>query len=483
MAADIETSERFRGKTDIEHAVSTTPIPGLYVVDRKTRFDPRGYFQEIWQQEVQEQLGLPELYPIQFNCSVNEPIGTLRGIHVEPWDKFVGCVQGEIFVAFVDLREGETFGTSYTQVLTPGQSIFVPRGVGNSYLTLTDNVIYNYLVNRHWRQGYEYPALRYNDPEVGIKWPLPCPEDRLIISDKDKLKNPFLRDVIPMKPRPYLIFGSGGQLGSALVSDMDNIIPRSSADTDISSAIAVDDIDMSQIAAIVNAGAYTKVDDAESNGAKAWAVNATGPSNIVRSAQKFHIPVVHISTDYVFDGGLDRPYLETDNPNPQGVYAASKLAGDLAVLAYRKGYVLRTPWLTGPDATRPNFVDIMISRALAGAETKVVHDERGRLTFTSTVVDAIKHLLSNNIEPGLYNLSSEGPVTTRAELAAEIFRLVGANISLVVPVSTVEYYGDRPHAPRPRNGSVDNTKIIETGFTPPNWQDELAKYVSLKLAN
>lgn len=480
MAASAELDTRFREKTSTPHEVMPTNIPGLVVLTRKTIFDDRGAFQEAWQKEAQEALGLPELDPVQLNISRNDRRGVLRGIHVEPWDKYIGTIEGNIFVAFVDLREGDTFGKVHTQTLTPGQSVFVPRGVGNSYLTLEDGVIYGYLVNRHWQSGLPYLALRYNDPVLGIDWPVP--EDQLLLSEKDKV-NPLLADIAPMKPRQNIIFGAGGQLGKTLTRAFPDAIAMTSSDTDISSPAAIDAIDLSQIDTIVNAAAYTKVDNAESDGARAWAVNGTGPANIVRAAQKFNVPVVHISTDYVFDGQKDVPYLETDAPNPQGVYAASKLAGDLAVLSYQNGYVLRTPWLTGHDASRPNFVDSIVSRALAGQVTKVVHDERGRLTFTSTVVEAIRHILSNNIEPGLYNLSSEGPVTTRAELATEIFRLVGADTSLVIPVSTEEYYADRPHAARPTNGTVDNSKIISTGFMPPNWEDELAKYVSLKVAN
>ena len=116
-------------------AVTETPIPGLVVFDLPVHGDARGWFKENWQREKMTALGLPDFGPVQNNISFNDAVGTTRGIHAEPWDKWVSVATGRIFGAWVDLREGPTFGAVYTTELDPSKAIFVPRGVGNSYQT------------------------------------------------------------------------------------------------------------------------------------------------------------------------------------------------------------------------------------------------------------------------------------------------------------------------------------------------------------
>ena len=126
--------------------VTETPIPGLVVVDLPVHGDARGWFKENWQREKMTGLGLPDFGPVQNNISFNDAVGTTRGIHAEPWDKWVSVATGRIFGAWVDLREGPTFGAVYTTELDPSKGIFVPRGVGNSYQTLEPDTAYTYLV-------------------------------------------------------------------------------------------------------------------------------------------------------------------------------------------------------------------------------------------------------------------------------------------------------------------------------------------------
>ena len=127
-----------------------TPIPGVVVYDLPVHGDNRGWFKENWQREKMVALGLPDFGPVQNNISFNEKAGTTRGIHAEPWDKFVSVATGRIFGAWVDLREGPTFGAVFTAEMDPSQAIFVPRGVGNAFQTLEDDTAYTYLVNDHW---------------------------------------------------------------------------------------------------------------------------------------------------------------------------------------------------------------------------------------------------------------------------------------------------------------------------------------------
>ena len=197
-------------------SLETTPIPGLVVVRLDRRDDARGCFKENWQREKMIGVGLPDFGPVQNNVSFNSDRGVTRGIHTEPWDKFVSLATGRIFGAWVDMREGESFGATFTLEMDTSVAVFVPRGVGNSYQTLEDATAYTYLVNEHWRPGITYPALALDDPTVAIAWPIPLAE--AIISDKDQ-HNPTLDPTTAIAPKKTLIIGALGQLGRALQVD------------------------------------------------------------------------------------------------------------------------------------------------------------------------------------------------------------------------------------------------------------------------
>src|SRR3954470_21190345 len=158
-----------------DHAKSLTAtpttIPGLVLVELPVPGDNRGWFKENWQREKMVALGLPDFGPVQNNISFNDAVGTTRGIHAEPWDKYVSVATGRIFGAWVDLREGPTFGAVFTTELDPSRAIFVPRGVGNSYPTPPRDTAYAYLVNGHWSPDAAYTFLNLADETVSIPWP------------------------------------------------------------------------------------------------------------------------------------------------------------------------------------------------------------------------------------------------------------------------------------------------------------------------
>ena len=175
-------------------AARETSIPGLLLVDLPVHGDNRGWFKENWQREKMSAIGVPDFGPVQNNVSFNDTVGTTRGIHAEPWDKFISVAFGSVFGAWVDLRPGESFGRVVTAELNASTAIFVPSGVGNSYQTLEPNTAYTYLVNAHWSAAAmdEYVFLNLADPEVAIDWPVPLDEAEL--SEKDK-QHPMLEDL------------------------------------------------------------------------------------------------------------------------------------------------------------------------------------------------------------------------------------------------------------------------------------------------
>jgi len=176
-------------------AARATPIPGLTVVDIPVHGDNRGWFKENWQREKLLVLGLPDLGPVQNNISFNRNAGTTRGIHAEPWDKFISVATGRVFGAWVDLRAGDGFGTVFTAEIDPATAILVPRGVGNAFQTLEPDTAYTYLVNDHWTPDAEYTFLNLADETVAVQWPIPLQDAEL--SDKDR-QHPRLADVTPI---------------------------------------------------------------------------------------------------------------------------------------------------------------------------------------------------------------------------------------------------------------------------------------------
>lgn len=457
-----------------------TPIPGLVVLDLPVHGDARGWFKENWQRDKMTSAGvdLPDFGPVQNNISFNDAVGTTRGIHAEPWDKFVSVATGRIFGAWVDLREGDSFGAVYTAEIDPSRAIFVPRGVGNSYQTLEPNTAYTYLVNDHWSADATYTFLNLADETVAVEWPIPLSE--VEISEKDK-NHPRLADVIPMPPKKILVTGAGGQLGRALREEFGQhpwIEYATRDDLDLTSP----DLDHARrwrdYSVIINAAGYTRVDAAESpdGRAEAWAGNTGAVAALSRIATVHGVTLVHVSSDYVFDGTKDGAYTEEDPVSPLGVYAQTKAAGDAAASTTARHYVVRTSWVIGDGG---NFVRTMASLAERGVDPRVVDDQVGRLTFTVDIASAIRHLIRVGAPSGVYNVTGSGDAATWCDVAREVFRLTGHDPDRVTGISTQEYFATAtaPVSPRPRNSVLDLTRVQAQGVKTPDWLTSLETYL------
>jgi dTDP-4-dehydrorhamnose reductase/dTDP-4-dehydrorhamnose 3,5-epimerase len=468
-------------------SLETTPIPGLVVVRLDRRDDARGFFKENWQREKMLAIGLPDFGPVQNNVSYNADRGVTRGIHTEPWDKFVSLATGRIFGAWVDMREGDSFGATFTLDMDTSVAVFVPRGVGNSYQVLEDATAYTYLVNAHWRPGISYPALALDDSTVAIDWPIPLSE--AIISEKDQ-NNPALDPATAIPPKKTLIVGALGQLGRALhgaypdADRVDLFEGEGVAPLDLTDAEAVAAWPWHEYAVVLNAAAYTAVDAAETTEGRvtAWAANATGPATLARLAREHRFTLVHVSSEYVFDGTapLDPGHTEDEPLSPLGVYAQSKAAGDLAVGLAPRHYLLRTSWVIGEGK---NFVRTMQSLAEKGVSPSVVDDQVGRLTFTGELVRAIRHLLDSDAEFGTYNVSNGGPAMSWREIAQAVFERSGRSADDVSGTSTAAYAEGvlaqgNPFAPRPLNSALSLAKLRATGFEPEDAMAALDRYLA-----
>lgn len=231
-------------------------------------------------------------------------------------------------------------------------------------------------------------------------------------------------------------------------------------------------------AAVINCAAYTAVDKAEYDVVAAFAVNAMGPALLAEATRKAQVPLLHVSTDYVFDGGLDRPYDESDAVGPLGVYGSSKLAGELAVrFGNPRSVVLRTAWVL--SANRSNFLKTMLRLAGESTELRVVSDQIGCPTSAADIASALRvialRMMSDRAAPtGIYHFVNAGEASW-AGVASEIMSLSrerGAGFARVLPISTAQY---PTWAKRPANSRLDTAKLRrDYGVAPRSWREAVS---------
>jgi dTDP-4-dehydrorhamnose reductase len=277
------------------------------------------------------------------------------------------------------------------------------------------------------------------------------------------------------------IVGVNGQLGRALAAKYPGAKSSDIGELDITDKRSVNNFNWQGIKYIFNAAAYTNVDGAESKGGRvsAWKVNAQAVANLVNVCLKNDITLIHISTDYVFDGTKES-HLEDEPLSPLGVYGQTKAAGDLIVSLLPKHYILRTSWVIGDGN---NFVRTMLGLGKKGISPKVVSDQIGRLTFTQELVKAIDHLVQNQPEYGLYNVSNDGQPASWADITRCIFEFAGNDLE-VNDTTTDEYYkGKTEISPRPHNSVLSLDKIQGIGFSSTDWKSALKDYISKELSS
>jgi dTDP-4-dehydrorhamnose reductase len=279
-----------------------------------------------------------------------------------------------------------------------------------------------------------------------------------------------------MDQKSILIIGANGQLGKALQIKYPDAQKSDLQTLDISNAEQVASYDWSNTHVVLNSAAYTNVDGAETAEGRisAWQANASAVRNLTKAAIDNDFLLVHISTDYVFDGSKDL-HSEDEAFSPLSVYGESKAAGDIAVSLVPKHYVLRTSWVIGDGN---NFVRTMLELGRKGVSPKVVSDQLGRLTFTGELVRAIDHLLESKVPYGTYNVSGDGDIVSWSDITREIFKLAQFNLQ-VIDVTTAEYYKDKEGiAPRPLHSALDLAKVKATGLTLNDWHKDLSTYIS-----
>lgn len=278
-----------------------------------------------------------------------------------------------------------------------------------------------------------------------------------------------------LNEKEILVTGANGQLGRQLRKEFPGAIFTGREELDPSSAEQVDNFDFSNVKTIVNAAAWTKVDDAENPELREQveAANIEIVRNLGKIAIKNDLTLVHVSSDYVFDG-TNEVHTEDEPLSPHGVYAETKADGDIEAEKVPKHYTIRTSWVVGDGN---NFVKTMANLADRDVTPTVVNDQFGRLSFTEDIASGIRVLLENESPYGTYNLSNNGETMSWADIAKQVYELRGKSPDMVTPVSTEQYFGDKPHAPRPTHSTLDLSKIEQVGFTPREQREALELYL------
>lgn len=282
------------------------------------------------------------------------------------------------------------------------------------------------------------------------------------------------------------VIGADGQLGSDIVgacrAEGHDVVALTIAQLDISDALRVPQVLAAAAAGvIVNTAAMHQVEKCEADPARAFAVNALGARHLALAANALDARLVHVSTDYVFDGAKREPYLESDLPLPLNAYGNSKLAGELFVRAIAKShYVLRVSGLYGVNPCLEkgglNFVDLMLKLARERKEVRVVDDEILTPTATKAVARQLLHMLKQGAANGLYHATAEGQCSWY-EFAAEIFRLSQSPIRLNKAAP-----GEFPaKVARPSYSVLENANLKQQGLNVmPPWTQSLAAYLKEK---
>ena len=274
-----------------------------------------------------------------------------------------------------------------------------------------------------------------------------------------------------------LITGSNGMLGHDLIEvlkDNYELLLTTSKTLDITDADSVMDfIVKSNPDIVINSAAYTDVDGCESNPDLAYNVNGEGVKNLALACREVDCPLVHISTDYVFNGQNDRPWVEDDEIGPISIYGKSKLKGEEHIKEIlEKYFIVRTAWLYGVNGR--NFPRTMLELAQKHSEITVVYDEVGTPTYTPDLAKGISKLIETDYY-GTYHLTNSGNCSW-CEFARYIFEVADVDVN-VIPVTASEFA--RP-APRPSYSVLENRNWVENGFEPlRNYKEAIKEYIGL----
>lgn len=276
-----------------------------------------------------------------------------------------------------------------------------------------------------------------------------------------------------------LVTGCNGQLGNEIqLLEKENpqhcFFNTDVEELDITDQLAVEQfVAQNKIEGIINCAAYTAVDKAESNKELCTSLNTVAPAYLAAAIDKRNGWMIHISTDYVFDGTKHTPYVEDDTPCPNSVYGSTKLAGELGVRKFcKKAMIIRTAWLYSTFGN--NFVKTMIRLGKEKEQLGVIFDQIGTPTYARDLAVVIMTAINKGIQPDVYHFSNEG-VISWYDFTKAIHRIAGIVTCHVKPLHTTEY---PTPASRPAYSVLDKTKLKNAyGIEIPHWEESLAECI------
>ena len=390
-----------------------TDIPGVVIIEPRVFGDERGYFMESFSQAQFEREVCPTVF-VQDNESCSR-YGVLRGLHYQlpprSQSKLVRVVEGRVVDFAVDIRVGSpTFGR-YVAVELTGENhrqLFIPRGFAHGFVTLSQRAVFQYKCDEYYAPDHE-GAVAWNDPTLAIDWRIPTVD--VVLSERIGTIPGWRRPDCSITERnftdsmppcgiasgnvDYGDFSDRGEWPARPVAAEDSAgisgaqfrlyrLPEGDI-TDAEGMEAV--VKECGAEAIINCAAYTAVDRAESDEAAAERINADGPAVLAALAVRYGCRLIHLSTDYVFDGNARRPYREEDPVGPVSVYGRTKLAGEERVRTSGAcGAIVRTAWLYSEFGN--NFVKTMLRLAGEGKTPSVVDDQYGTPTYATDLARA-----------------------------------------------------------------------------------------------
>lgn len=280
-----------------------------------------------------------------------------------------------------------------------------------------------------------------------------------------------------------VITGAGGMLGSALcdvLGENDEVFPFSHTELDIADSSQIEGV-LKNVRPdlLINAAAYTKVDDCERNSQLAFQVNGQAVGNLARACHSYPIFLVHFSTDYVFDGQKRTPYLEDDSTGPLNVYGASKLKGEQKIVEVggENFLIVRTSWLYGPHG--PNFVDKILELASQRPELQVVDDQVGAPTYTYDVAKAVRFLIEKRAK-GIIHVTNRG-ISSWYEFAVEILKVAGLSH---IPIRKITSDQMKRPAARPAYSALSMDRLEKVyGYQMRGWKEALKEYLRYRIEN
>ena len=373
--------------------VQRLAIPDVVVMTPRVFGDHRGFFMETFRDSFFKR-NIVDLAFVQDNHSRSTK-GILRGLHYQlkqAQGKLVRVISGQVFDVAVDIRKtSATFGQWVGETLSEEnrKMLWVPPGFAHGFYVLSDIAEFVYKCTDYYTPEYER-SIRWDDPDIGIQWPL-LQGSPPVLSEKDDKAGRFKkRPGVPMK---VLIIGAGGQLGWELQQTRPENIDVQAVDfpeIDLSDPSSTRHcITETRVDWIINAAAYTAVDQAESDRGAAFRINHDAVSDIATLADEKKIRLAHISTDYVFSGKHYKPLQPDDPIDPKSVYGMSKWQGEEAVREILKddSLIIRTAWLYSSHGK--NFVNTMLNLMAAGKDLNVIDEQVGTPTWARGLAKAV----------------------------------------------------------------------------------------------